>query len=97
MVPNGTLTPHRGVLVLVLGIVSLVACQLLGVVPWVLANNDLKEMDAGRMDPDGRGLTQAGKILGIISIVVAVIGILLTIGMFVLGIDIAATGAAAGR
>ena len=66
--------PHRGVMILVLGIFSLFcSCVIIGIIAWVLANNDLREMDAGRMDPSGRGLTQAGKVLGIISVVVAII------------------------
>jgi len=31
-----------------------------------MANNDLSRMDSGRMDAEGRGLTQAGKLCGII-------------------------------
>jgi hypothetical protein len=61
--------PHRGVLILVLGILGLLCCFILGIVAWVMANTDLREMDAGRMDPEGRGLTTAGKVCGIISIV----------------------------
>jgi len=53
-----------------------------GIVAWVMGHNDLCEMDAGRMDPSGRGLTSAGVTCGIISVVIAVIGSL--IGMVVL-------------
>ncbi len=60
--------PHRGVLILVLGILGLVCCVITGIIAWVMANTDLREMDAGRMDPEGRGLTTAGKICGIISV-----------------------------
>ncbi len=61
--------PHRGVMILVFGILGLVCCFILGIVAWVMGSGDLREMDAGRMDPSGRGLTQAGKICGIISVV----------------------------
>ncbi len=61
--------PHRGAMVLVFGILGLVCCFILGIVAWVMGSGDLREMDAGRMDPSGRGLTQAGKICGIISVV----------------------------
>jgi hypothetical protein len=61
--------PHRGVLILVLGILSLVITYL-GVVPgiiaWVLGQQDLKKMTERTMDPQGRGLTQAGRICGIV-------------------------------
>jgi len=69
------MAPHRGTLVLVLGILGLVCCIICGIVAWVFGNTDLREMDAGRMDPSGRGLTQAGKILGIISVVLAIVGL----------------------
>jgi len=67
--------PHRGTLILVLGILGLVCCFICGIVAWVMGNGDLREMDAGRMDPSGRGLTQAGKICGIVSVVLQIIGL----------------------
>lgn len=90
MEPSKNLAPHRGGLILALGIVSLVVCQLLGVAPWVMGKADLQEMEAGRMDPSGRGLTEAGKILGILSVVLTVIGLVAVIGMFVFSIGMAA-------
>lgn len=84
------LTPHRGVLVLVLGIVALVVCQPIGIAAWIMGNNDLREIDAGRMDPEGRSLTQIGRILGIIGVVLFVLGVIATIAMFALGIGMAA-------
>jgi len=80
------LASHRGVLILILGIVGLVVCQPVGIAAWVMGNSDLKEMDAGRMDPEGRSFTQVGKILGIISVVLLALGIvwvgLVFAGMF---------------
>ena len=32
-----------------------------GLIAWILGHMDLKEMDAGKMDPSGRGHTQTGK------------------------------------
>ena len=65
--------PHRGTMILVLGILSLVCCQLLGPVAFFMGNGDLKAMDEGRMDPQGRDLTNIGKILGIIGSVLLVV------------------------
>ena len=77
--------PHRGTLILVLGILGLVICGPLGIVAWVMGSGDLKEMDAGTMDPSGRGNTEAGKICGMIGtilmIIVLVIGILVAVLM----------------
>ena len=69
--------PHRGGLILALGIISLFVCGLImGPIAWVMGSNDLKAMDAGRMDPEGRGQTQAGRIIGMISALLNVLGIL---------------------
>ena len=59
--------PHRGVLILVFGILSLVVCPFFGIAAWVMANADLDEMAWGRMDPSGRDLTNAGRICGMIA------------------------------
>ncbi len=64
--------PHRGTTVLVLGIPSLVfqcAGWIFGVIAWSMGSADLREMDTGRMDPSGRGLTNAGRICGMISVI----------------------------
>jgi hypothetical protein len=69
--------PHRGTLILVFGILGLVCCFIFGIIAWVMGNGDLREMDMGRMDPSGRGLTQAGKICGIISVALAILYIVI--------------------
>jgi hypothetical protein len=66
--------PHRGTLILVLGILSLVVCGFLGPVAWIMGGGDLKEMRAGRMDPSGEGSTNAGRICGMISSVFLALG-----------------------
>ena len=68
--------PHRGTLILVLGILGLVVCAPLAIAAWVMGSGDLKQMDAGTMDPSGRGTTQAGKICGIIGTILLIIGVI---------------------
>ena len=75
--------PHRGTLILVLGILGVVMCMPLGIAAWVMGNGDLAAMDRGEIDPEGRGMTQAGKILGMVSVALVAIGILIAI--FVIG------------
>ncbi len=70
---TGGLRPHRGGVVLALGILGIVVCFICGIVAWVMGNNDLREIDAGVMDPSGRGLTQAGKICGMIGTILAIV------------------------
>src|SRR5437879_4667466 len=60
------LQPHHGTLILILGILSIVLCGFLGPVAWIMGSNDLKEIRAGRMDPEGEGTTNGGRICGII-------------------------------
>jgi len=92
--PLGMYQAHRGTMILVLGILGLVLCVICGIVAWVMGNADLREMDAGRMDPAGRGMTQAGKICGMIACIlnVAIIGLWVVIMIFAL---VAGAGAAA--
>jgi hypothetical protein len=87
--------PHRGSLVLVLGILSLVllsVCCLapvamgLGIGAWTIGRRDLGKIDAGLMDPEGRGLTQAGYICGIIGTLINALLLLGCIGYFALAI-----------
>jgi hypothetical protein len=66
--------PHRGGLILTLGILSLVLCALCGPFAWIMGNHDLAEIRARRMDPAGEGTTRAGRICGIISTVIMILG-----------------------
>ena len=75
--------PHRGNIVLLLGVLSLVSilfapcfglpCVIgvgLGSAAWLMANADLRKMVNGDMDPGGESNTNAGKICGIIGIII---------------------------
>jgi hypothetical protein len=70
--------PHRGGLVLTLGIVAF-CCNfffLPGILAWVFGNSDLKQMKAGLMDREGEAMTTIGMVLGIISVVFPLLAIL---------------------
>ena len=84
---------HRGTLILVLGILSLVLCQILGPVAWIMGYGDLAKIAAGQMDPEGEGTTKAGKICGMIATILMIIGVVIGVLMMVLGVGLAATGA----
>ena len=83
--PQQSLIPHRGVLILVLGILGIVCCFICGIVAWVMGNNDMREIDAGRMDPTGRGLTQAGKICGMVGVILSIVAIVMQVIFMLLG------------
>ena len=91
---NLQMKPHRGTLILVLGILGLVVCGPLGIVAWIMGSSDLKEMDDGTMDSSGRGNTNAGKICGIIATVLTIISVILVGIIFMFGFAAALTGQA---
>ncbi|MCK4871178.1 MAG: hypothetical protein KAS72_00485 [Phycisphaerales bacterium] len=97
------LRPHRGVMILTFSIIGLAtpvlgcACciafipvgMVFSILAWIMGNSDLRAMQAGAMDPAGRGLTKAGKIVGMIGVIVQlvfiVLWIILAIASIVLG------------
>ncbi|MDX2130942.1 MAG: DUF4190 domain-containing protein [Planctomycetota bacterium] len=92
MNPGSMMRPHRGTLVLVMGILGLVVCVICGILAWMWGKEDLKAIDAGQMDPAGRSLTQVGKILGMVSVILN----LVILGIWVLMMVVAGGAAAVG-
>ena len=71
------MTAHRGGTILTLGILSLICLPIIfGPMAWRMANEDLEQINEGRMDPSGEGMTKAGKVCGIIGTVLAILGAL---------------------
>ena len=66
--------PHRGTMILIFGIIGVACCFPFGIAAWVMGHADIKLIDSGEMDPTGRGMTNGGKICGIISVILTVIG-----------------------
>lgn len=86
--------PHRATTILVLGILSLVICAPLGIFAWIMGNSDIKEMDAGRMDPSGRSTTNAGRICGMIGTILLAISVVVFVALAAFGVLGAMAGAA---
>jgi hypothetical protein len=81
---------------LVLGVLGIICCGLLAPVAWYMSNEELKNIDAGRVAESNRGMAQVAKILGIIGTILLGLGLLWIIlfgGMATLG---ALTGAGGG-
>lgn len=76
--------PHRGAVVLVLAILAWAVCAICGIVAMVMAKNDMKEMEAGIMDPSGMGLTKAAYWVSVANLIFVGCIILLYIGIFAL-------------
>ena len=75
--------PHRGSTVLVYGILGLMLCQLLAIAAWKMGNDDLREMEFGRMDPSGRDITNAGRVCGMVGTVILIVQVTMMLLAFV--------------
>lgn len=73
----------QGTTILILGICSLVVCQLLGPVAWVMGNNAIREIDTDPYAYSNRSSVQAGRICGIIGTVLIVLWVLVMVLAFV--------------
>jgi hypothetical protein len=54
---------------------------IFGPIAWIMGNTDLAQIRAGTMDPSGEGMTQAGRVLGIVATVLT----LASLSLFCLG------------
>jgi hypothetical protein len=86
--------PHRGSLIMVLGILSLVIVPIiLGPIAWILGAEDLKKIRQGRMDPEGESMTNTGKVCGMVATIVglSVLVVVFLVWLFCLGTLFTAT------
>jgi uncharacterized membrane protein YjgN (DUF898 family) len=70
---------------LVLGILGLVVCGLIGPFAWSMGNRVVREIDASGGRWGGRTEANVGRVLGIVSTVLLVGGLLLVVLVFVFG------------
>lgn len=77
----------RATSVLVIGILSLVACGILGPFAWSMGNTELEAIDSGRRDPSNRGTAQAGRILGMIATAFLALGVIFFILIVLVGLS----------
>ena len=70
----------QGTTILVLGILSLIACGILGPIAWSMGNHAIREMDANtQVTYSNRGNVSAGRICGIVGTALMAVGIVATI------------------
>jgi hypothetical protein len=72
---------HRGGAILTMSIVGLILCQFIALASLIMAIIDLGKMRSGTMDPAGRGLTIAGLVVSIVSMVLWVLMMVLQFGL----------------
>lgn len=65
----------QAITALVLGILGVLACQLLGPFAWYLGNQELQAIREGRSPRAGEALALVGKIMGIIATVLMAAGL----------------------
>lgn len=65
----------QSTVVLVLGILGLVFCQVLAPIAWYMGNTELAAIDEGRRDPTNREHANIGRILGIIGTLLIVLAL----------------------
>ena len=75
-------------MILVFGILGLIVCFPFGIAAWVMGNSDLRAMRAGQMDPTGEGVTQGGRICGMVATILALLGLVAAVGFMVLGVSL---------
>jgi hypothetical protein len=88
--PYGYLQPPdhpRATTAMILGIVSLVCCQLTGPFAWVIGGRAVREIDASGGRLGGRGQAMAGKVLGIIGTVLLVLAVLCIVVLVAVGVS----------
>ncbi len=86
MPPPPTQAKGNATTVLVLGIISLVCCQLAGPVAWFLGNKELTAIRAGISPASGEGTAKAGMIMGMIATVLFILGIIAVVFFGGLGV-----------
>ena len=78
--------------VLVLGILSVVVCQVVGPFAWVMGNRVVREIDASNGALGGRTEANVGRILGLVATVLIVVGLVLVVGLLALGAVVSFSG-----
>ncbi|MFE9579162.1 DUF4190 domain-containing protein [Nocardia sp. NPDC006044] len=76
----------QATMILILGILSLVFCQIIGPVAWVMGKRALNEIDASGGALGGRSNVMVGYVCGIIASALIIISILFIVLFVVLGV-----------
>ncbi|PXX65280.1 hypothetical protein DFR70_104343 [Nocardia tenerifensis] len=76
----------QATMILILGILGLVFCQILGPVAWVMGRRALNEIDAAGGALGGRSNVMVGYVCGIIASVMIILGLLFIALFVVLGL-----------
>lgn len=81
---------NQAMTVFVLGLLSVISCQILGPVALIMGNNYMAQCEMDGVEPDGLG--KAGRILGIVGTVFLGLGIVFGLLYFVMIFLLVASG-----
>ncbi len=82
----------QATLILVLGILGLVLCQVLAPFAWIMGNRAVREIDANPGAYQGRSEANAGRICGIIGTVLLILSVVFVAFIIVIAILGASSG-----
>lgn len=81
--PGGGYAPSQehpqGTLILILGILGFVTSGVCGLIAWIMGSKAQKEIEASGVSYSNEGNIKIGKILGMITTILAIVGIVITI------------------
>ena len=80
-------THGSAVTALVLGICSVVVCAPLGIPAFIVGKRAEREVQASQGRLSGEGLAKAGWILGLVAMILMVVGLVLVVGLFAVGVS----------
>ena len=80
--PQQPLRSVNGGLIMALGIMGLLICNVFGPFAAVMGGNAVAAIDRGEANPNERGSANAGRVMGIISTVFLVLSVLLVVVAF---------------
>lgn len=88
---NGSSGDSNAPLILVMGILGLLVCQVFGVVAWVMGNSHREE--CRRLGRQPEQLAEVGRILGMVSVALLAFAIVaMFVGMALFGLTAASFG-----
>lgn len=77
---TGEYPSSRAILALIFGILGLMSMGLFAIPAWILGKAERQAIESGASPDSGRGMAEAGYILGIIGVVLLGIAILFLLG-----------------
>jgi len=81
---TGEYPSSRAILALVFGILGLMSMGLFAIPAWILGKAERQAIARGESPDSGRGMAEAGYILGVIGVVLLVIGAVFVLGWIAL-------------